>query len=78
MNDRELLRHIERLPNGGAGFKQLVRELRLGGGQERRRRAGSFVKRPNHHSAVLAIPDIRAEIEITIAHQSGPTGVRTR
>lgn len=29
---------------------------------ERRRRAGSFVKRPNHHSAVLAIPDIRAEI----------------
>jgi ribonuclease R len=36
MNDRELLRHIERLPNGRAGFKQLVRELRLGGGQERR------------------------------------------
>ena len=29
---------------------------------ERHRRAGSFVKRPNHHSAVLAIPDIRAEI----------------
>jgi ribonuclease R len=36
MNDRELLRHIERLPNGRAGFKQLVRELGLGGGQERR------------------------------------------
>jgi ribonuclease R len=36
MDDRELLRHIERLPNGRAGFKQLVRELRLGGGQDRR------------------------------------------
>jgi len=36
MNDRDLLRHIERLPGGRAGFKQLVRELRLGGGQERR------------------------------------------
>ncbi|MGC2636535.1 MAG: RNB domain-containing ribonuclease [Acidobacteriaceae bacterium] len=36
MNDQELLRHIERLPNGRAGFKQLVRELRLGGGADRR------------------------------------------
>jgi ribonuclease R len=36
MTDRELLRHIERLPNGRAGYKQLVRELGLGGGRERR------------------------------------------
>ncbi len=36
MNDRELLRHIERLPNGRAGYKQLIRELGLGGGRERR------------------------------------------
>jgi ribonuclease R len=36
MNDRDLLRHIERLPNGRAGYKQLIRELGLGGGQERR------------------------------------------
>jgi ribonuclease R len=36
MNDRELLRHIERLPGGRGGYKQLVRELGLGGGQERR------------------------------------------
>ena len=36
MDDRELLRHIERLPNSRAGYKQLVRELGLGGGQERR------------------------------------------
>ncbi|HEY6448915.1 MAG TPA: RNB domain-containing ribonuclease [Acidobacteriaceae bacterium] len=36
MEDRELLCHIERLPNRRAGLKQLVRELRLGGGAERR------------------------------------------
>ena len=36
MNDRELLRHIERLPQGRAGYKQLIRELGLGGGRERR------------------------------------------
>src|SRR6201987_2697591 len=29
---------------------------------ERRRRAGSFVRRPQHQSAVLQIADIRAEI----------------
>ena len=36
LTDSELLRHIERLPGGRAGYKQLVRELGLGGGQERR------------------------------------------
>ncbi len=36
MLDRDLLRHIERLPGGRAGYKQLIRELGLGGGQERR------------------------------------------
>jgi ribonuclease R len=36
MNDRDLLRHIERLANGRAGYKQLIRELGLGGGRERR------------------------------------------
>jgi GntR family transcriptional regulator, histidine utilization repressor len=30
---------------------------------ERRRRAGSFVSRPKVHSAVLQIPDLKAEIE---------------
>src|SRR5947199_5298116 len=34
-NDRELVRRIER-SGGRAGFKQLVRELGLGGGRERR------------------------------------------
>ncbi len=36
MTDRELLRHIERLPGAKAGYKQLVREFGLGGGRERR------------------------------------------
>src|SRR4051812_22972016 len=36
MNDRELLVHIGRSAGGKAGYKQLVRELGLGGGRERR------------------------------------------
>ena len=34
--DREILAHISRQPNHAAGYKQLVRELRLRGGEERR------------------------------------------
>ena len=34
--DRELIRRIERSPSHRAGYKQLVRELGLGGGRERR------------------------------------------
>src|SRR5271170_5362810 len=36
MTDRELLRHIGRSPGEKAGYKQLVRELGLGGGGQRR------------------------------------------
>ncbi|HEX3941076.1 MAG TPA: VacB/RNase II family 3'-5' exoribonuclease [Acidobacteriaceae bacterium] len=36
MTDRELLRHIGRSAGRRAGYKQLVRELGLGGGRERR------------------------------------------
>src|SRR3954451_24437257 len=36
MNDRELLAQIARSPGGKAGYKQLIRELGLGGGRERR------------------------------------------
>jgi ribonuclease R len=36
MTDRELLRRIERSAGQRAGYKQLVRELGLGGGRERR------------------------------------------
>ena len=35
-SDRELLARIGRAPGGRAGYKQLVRELGLGGGRERR------------------------------------------
>ena len=34
--DRELIRRVERSSGGRAGYKQLVRELGLGGGRERR------------------------------------------
>ncbi|MFP5249343.1 MAG: ribonuclease R, partial [Acidobacteriota bacterium] len=36
MTDRELVARIARSPGGKAGYKQLVRELGLGGGRERR------------------------------------------
>ncbi len=36
MEDRELLRHITRCAGQKAGYKQLVRELGLGGGRQRR------------------------------------------
>src|SRR5215472_1546241 len=36
MNDRELIAHIGRSAGSKAGYKQLVRELGLGGGRERR------------------------------------------
>jgi ribonuclease R len=34
--DRDVLRHVQRAPGGRAGYKQLVRELGMGGGRERR------------------------------------------
>jgi GntR family transcriptional regulator, histidine utilization repressor len=37
--------------------------LAFAGLVERRRRAGSFVSRPKVHSAVLQIPDLKAEVE---------------
>ena len=36
MTDRDLLRRVERSAGQRAGYKQLVRELGLGGGRERR------------------------------------------
>jgi ribonuclease R len=35
-SDREIIRLIERSPQHRAGYKQLIRELGLGGGRERR------------------------------------------
>jgi len=37
MTDQELLRHITRSAGNKAGYKQLVRELGLGGGAQRRK-----------------------------------------
>src|SRR5438270_12799146 len=36
MTDRELVARIARSPGARAGYKQLIRELGLGGGRERR------------------------------------------
>jgi ribonuclease R len=61
MTDRELLRRIERSPGQGAGYKQLVRELSLPGGRERRllvehlarlTAAGKLVKLDRDHWAM--------------------------
>src|ERR1700761_6401224 len=35
-SDREVMARIRRSPGGKAGYKQLIRELGLGGGRERR------------------------------------------
>ena len=35
-SDREIIRLIDRSPQHRAGYKQLIRELGLGGGRERR------------------------------------------
>jgi len=65
MTDRELHRHISRLPGGKAGYKQLVRELGLGGGRERREllaqldlltERGELTKVDREHWAIPAKP----------------------
>lgn len=42
---------------------KVLSALATAGLLERRRRAGSFVSRPKVHSAVLQIPDLKAEVE---------------
>lgn len=42
---------------------KVLSALAAAGLVERRRRAGSFVSRPKVHSAVLQIPDLKAEVE---------------
>lgn len=42
---------------------KVISGLAAAGLVERRRRAGSFVSRPKVHSAVLQIPDLKAEVE---------------
>jgi len=82
MNDRELLRHIERLPGGRAEYKQLIRELGLGGGQERRmlrdqlkrlESAGQLVHADREH---WSIPRAASSQESSTAGIKGLPGAR--
>lgn len=71
MTDRELVARIARSPGGMAGYKQLVRELGLGGGRERRllleqlarlTARGALVKldRDSHDRGFWSIPSATA------------------
>lgn len=77
--DRELLRRVERA-GGRAGYKQLVRELGMGGGRERRMlleqlmkmtARGALVKLDGEHWALPAVGVDRAKNE---ARSSGRRG----
>ncbi len=71
MTDRELLRRIERSAGQSAGYKQLVRELGLGGGRDRRLLAeqldrltaqGALIKPDRDH---WALPQALSRSELT-------------
>jgi ribonuclease R len=66
MTDQELLRHITRSAGNKAGYKQLVRELGLGGGAQRRKLLeqldqmtlrGELVKVDREHWAIAPKPE---------------------
>ncbi|WP_263416177.1 ribonuclease R family protein [Terriglobus albidus] len=67
--DRELLRLIERSPGGRAGYKQLIRELGLGGGRERRlllehlarMTASGALQKVNHDQWAVPKPNDRGQ-----------------
>src|SRR3954470_15429130 len=68
MTDRKLLTQIARSAGGRAGYKQLVRELGLGGGRERRllleqlarlAERGSLVKADRDHGSLPQAPSAR-------------------
>jgi ribonuclease R len=83
--DRELMRLIERSPGHRAGYKQLIRELGLGGGRERRllleqlariTARGELVKTESEQwSLPAATPDKtkrvkRGEVEMPVEHRA--------
>jgi ribonuclease R len=83
--DRELMRLIERSPGHRAGYKQLIRELGLGGGRERRllleqlariTARGELVKTESEHwSLPAATPDKtkrvkRSGTELPVEHRA--------
>src|SRR3954464_10330014 len=86
MNDRELLVHIGRSAGGKAGYKQLVRELGLGGGRERRllleqlariTARGALVKiDDNHWSMLSAVPARTSRPTRNAAPEQHPTRER--
>ena len=72
MTDQELLRHITRSAGNKAGYKQLVRELGLGGGAQRRKLLeqldqmtlrGELVKVDREHWAIKPKPERSATSE---------------
>ena len=82
--DRELIRRIERSAGGRAGYKQLVRELGLGGGRERRllleqlarmTARGELVKIKDELWALpAAIPERTARTRFATAQSEPPNG----
>src|ERR1700743_750276 len=73
MTDRELIRHIGRAAGQKAGYKQLVRELGLGGGRDRRElleqldrmaMAGELVRVDREHWMVPSAEEKRARSEV--------------
>ena len=85
-SDRELIRRVERSAGGRAGYKQLVRELGLGGGRERRllleqmariTARGELVKINNEQWSVpSAIPEKTARVRrhaLPAAAENRPT-----
>jgi ribonuclease R len=84
MDDRELLRHIGRSAGQKAGYKQLVRELGLGGGRERRQLLeqleritlrGELAKVDREHWVIPA-PKALAAAGVGVARASGKPETR--
>ena len=80
MTDRELVARIARSAGGKAGYKQLVRELGLGGGRERRllleQLARLTAARPAHASSIASTGAFRRLPRSTarLATISSPAG----
>ena len=72
MSDRDLLNRVARSESGKAGYKQLVRELGLGGGRERRlllEQLSSLVAR----GELIRTPDDRWAVPVPTSKDPGST-----
>src|SRR5450631_3648121 len=72
MTDRELVARIARSAGGKAGYKQLVRELGLGGGRERR----LLLEQLARLTARGELAKLDREIWSIPRTKTGPTGLR--